>query len=378
MDKEKFAQLAEIANEYLEVNDKRVANALSEMLSMMAEANSNLTLNEQRTLRSYCEKTAGMDTREMFEEATLAMFNTAQLWRGAELCEEAKKQDWIDDIRYREQKAEFLAGLNRTSEAEELLLPLVEQRPDDVWHYIRLGDIYSLHQVLDDRKNYRKAEEWYYRAYDRGLCNSKNKDHRELLLRLGETCVERLRTAAQNDAYKMFINMQIGGWRTMQDFMRTVYLVGSDSVVFHVLQMEIMEQGRADHKEASRRLDILMNAYNFLPQRALDGRCPFEMAEYLYDGESGRIQREMFEAAEQEVAKGKLLRIEEGALGAVAFSEFQVKFYAEIDQKTGKVRQAIMNEEHKKKKRAIAKGNFLWLGFTKYRNIEKYSRPAAQ
>ena len=206
--------------------------------------------------------------------------------------------------------------------AEQLLEKLIQEDPENVWHYIAHGDLYYFWQVLPEKQDLHRAESWYYKAFEQKL-GANTEDGLDLLERLGDVCIERLKRHSQKKLLELLEFLHIGRWMVLDELKRTVYLSDSDSVVLNHLELEISKQSK-NIEQANCNLGILMNAYNLMPQKDLNGLCPFQMAEYYYQGEhSPRIIQEKMEAMQQAVSLGQLTSPVK-AESAEAFSSFKL------------------------------------------------------
>ena len=365
---QRVKSLAGIGKKSLGRNDKRLLNALQQGLELLdKELKAALPENRPGMVENY-EKYFHSNLVELYEAAVLAAFSTVQHDRGLEIISLYEHWQWLEAGQLILDKARFFAALGRMKEAEELLLPFVEQEPEDVWNYINLGDLFFHDQVLAERRDLRRAQEWYYRAYDKGLADAESEDVADLLERLGEATVERLRLRALRDLLEMLEELHIGRWQTMEDFRRSVYLAGSDSPILQFLQAEVIRRS-GNIKRADKLTHILTCAYNLLPQGSLNGLCPFEMREYFRAAPlNSRIQKEMFGALEEALRQGKL-KPPVDAEGSEAFQVFQGEFLAQKDPLTGQIRSKLIDGEIKATQKLIDDGEFIWMGFLKYRYV---------
>ena len=181
-----------------------------------------------------------------------------------------------------------------------------------------------------------RAESWYYKAFDRAL-GAGTEEGDALVERLGDVCVGRLKRASLKKLLELMESLHVGKWMALAELTRSVYITGSESVVFNHLQGEISNKAK-DINQANGYLHTLMNAYNLMPQRDLNGLCPFQMAEYYSQGEhSNRIVGEKMQAVIKAMELGSQFS-PMNAEGAEAFSKFQMDFMEGIDQVTGKKR----------------------------------------
>lgn len=377
----KISALGHIVRDHLNQNDKRVANGIQEALEMLAEQLASPVASPADTLKKNSvgqfERLFGLDPEESIETFMLACYNTAQYDRALEICALAEKYELLPKDEILEERAELYGHLGQLSKAEKILSDFWEQDPEDVWNYIRFGDLYWTWQVLPEKQNLQQAESWYYKALNKQV-GAGTEDGVDLLERLGDVCVERLRRSSEKRLLEMLEQLHIGSWRTLGDLQRTVYLTGPDSVVFNHLQMEIFHKISGISKakgieKANECLRTLMNAYNLIPQRYLNELCPFQMSEYYSQGEhTSRIVAEKMQAFIEAMSAGQV-QPPTGAEEAEGFSDFQEKFMQGRDGLTGKKRSEILAQEQKQIKKLIDKGEFIWTGFLKFRSINDLS-----
>ena len=357
--------LGRIARRHLDANDKRVANAISEAFQILR---GKFRSDSRRAEAAHeFKKLFGMGVNDAVDEFMVACYNTAQYERGLDMCDIAETYQLSSADEVASERAQLHGHLGEFSKAERILSGLVERHPSDVSHYISYGDLYYVWQVLPEKQDLHKAERWYYRAFDRQL-GAGTEAGFDLLERLGDVCVERLRRSAEKRFLEMMRQLAIGDWLALQTFKQSVYGAGPESPVFNHLQMEISHKAK-DIKQTNSLLGVLTNAYNLMPQRTLDDLCPFQMAEYYAQGEHvARIVSEKFEAFQRAVERNEVSP-PTGAEGAEAFSDFQKEFMNGIDQVTGEKRRNVLEKEHKRIAKLMRNGEFVWTGFVKFRGI---------
>lgn len=368
-EKSKIKLLTMIGLAHIRDNHKRVVNAFGEAFEMLIKKleQPHNEKDKAKIIKEF-EKLSAPFLRidDLLEEFFVACLCTGQYSKGLDICDSALKNGIILKDEADRQRAEFLAQQGNIIEARDLMLENLKQKENDVWTCISLGDIYFVWQTQDEFRNIEEAEAWYYQAYDKGLGNPKTDGGRALLERLGDICVERLRRDAERKLLLLLRNEKIGDWRTMVQLRDNVLISGSESIMFNHLQNRLMETAD-DINEANRRLGILGDYYNLLPQKGLDELSPFEMREYFPDGEhSLRIKTETLDefsklsgdADPEEPA---------GAIFSEKFSAFQEKFLREIDPVTGKKRHKIIEEERKQARKRYESDKFIWTGFLHFR-----------
>ncbi|MBU0648729.1 hypothetical protein KJ969_01305 [Patescibacteria group bacterium] len=361
---ELLKKLGQIARMSLGYNDKRVANALCQALDILSAALKEIDSSEFKGLLKQFERISGWDISDLSEELLIACLNTSQFERGLETIDSLislglrQERDLLDD------KAAFLAALGRQEEAEQMLKGFLADTPDNLWLYIALGDIYFLHIPLDERQNLRKAEAWYYRAYDREIGKKDQEVWEVLLERLGDVTMARLRRRAEARLLELLEKYNIGTCRTLEQLKKSVYITGGEGVILYYLQAEIFS---LDTEQTDEHLQVLTDVYNLSPQKALDGLSPLEILEYMPKGEHElRIVDQMFKEFIKKT-KRKDPNEQFGALGSQEFTDFQVEFMEQKDPTTGKKRARLIDKEREKIKKDYDEGRLIWQGFIKYR-----------
>lgn len=198
-------------------NDKRIANALHEILQVVTPHFVKAsTPAEHKRIGKQLKMAIILNVEELYNELIIACLNTAQYDRGLEICDTFEKCHLENNYSLTLDRADFYAHLGQTEKGEQMLRLLLEEHANDPWVYIKLGDIYWQSQVQSENVDYAKAEYWYYQAYDRGLWKNQDIDGADdLLERLGSVCVEKLRASAQNNWLAFMEQHKIGDWRTI-------------------------------------------------------------------------------------------------------------------------------------------------------------------
>lgn len=364
-DQEEFRELGRIANKHLYENNKRVANALDDALEKLAPLFEQCKLEDRGELLCEFGDIIDFEDDDWFDELMIACLNTGQYERGLYICDRLEKSGVFEKDTLAKDRAHFLARSGRTKDAERLLKDLLEQNEDDLSLYIALGDIYYTYQAQEEKYDLEKAEQWYYKAYDKCLAGSDSEDRIMLLERLGAACVERLRKDKEEELLRLMQGANVGGWETLAQLRKEVYFRGTDSVIFDHLQTRL---GHVDNiEEANRRIHILSDAYNFMPQQRLDHMSPFEMTINFPKGEhTVRIQKEMIEAFEKS-KEGIDPHAKVDARFFEEFSEFQQNFLSQNDPQTRKTRGKLIEQELKEAQKECEEGEKIWMGFLDFR-----------
>lgn len=366
------AELGAIAWEYLNENDKRVANALHELLQALEAALNAAPDRQSReaALRAF-RKQSRWAPADLVDELLIACLNSGQYERGLDVCDAAVRMGICNEGDLIDDRPELLVRCGRAEEAERLLLDALDHAPDDPWSYIRLGDCSYEYVIQDEHRDLERAEDWYYRGYDRGLADQKTEDGQALLERLRDVCIDRLRHDAERRLLQTLEMFEIGGRETLMQLREQVRIAGDRSVLLAHLTDAIgrasAATSRASLDRVSTDLQHLIDAYNLMLQERLDGRSPFEVRALEPKGphEVRMFQEmvqafEMFRQSHQDVPSG-------GARWSELFSEFQGAFFAQVDPVTGKRCSAVIDRERRETKRRAARGELPWMGFLEYR-----------
>ncbi|MFH1426968.1 MAG: hypothetical protein ABIG60_00335 [Patescibacteria group bacterium] len=364
--KDILKQLGEIAQIYLYQNEKRVTNALHQALEILSIVFKEAELNRREAILEEFEEFTEWDRFDLFEELLVACLNTSQSERGLEIIDLLISLGLYQELDIFEDKASFLSALGRQEEAEQMLKGLLADMPDNLWLYISLGDIYFINTPLEEHQDFAKAEAWYYQAYDREIGKKDREAWEVLLERLGSVTIARLRREIEERLLGLLEKYNIGTYRALEQLKQNIYISSNDSFIFQHLQMKILHKIEK-LEEANKALQLLNDAYNLMPQKALDGLSPFEMVEYMPKGEQElRIMDEMFvefDKKKERECSGK----EFGALGSQEFTDFQIGFMKQNDPATNKKRRVIVDKERKKTQKDYESGKIIWVGFEKYR-----------
>lgn len=359
-------QLGEIAQVNLNYNDKRVANALCQALEILSKLGNEITSGDREELLEEFEQITEWDPFELSDQLLIACLNTSQCERGLGVIDLLKVFDLHDERDLAINEAAFLAALGRQEEAEQTLRELLVDAPDDLWLYIHLGDIYYIDTPLDEHKDFKKAEKWYYLAYDQKIGKQDKESWKDLLGRLGDVTISRLRQEAEERLVTLLEKYDIGTYKTVEQLRQNVYISSNESLISQHLQTQFYQKIK-NLKEANKVLQVLVDAYNFMPQKRLDDLCPFEMVEYMPKGEHElRIADEMFKEYTKKM-KQKDPDKEFGALSSQEFTDFQIEFMEHKDSVTGKKRKTIIDKERMKVKKDYESGKLILEGFVRYR-----------
>ncbi|HCU31214.1 TPA: hypothetical protein DIC21_00530, partial [Candidatus Uhrbacteria bacterium] len=352
-----------------DINSTRSANAYSEMLRIFFDVLKTTSLDQERKkIKKAFEDLVFTDFSEILSDFSLACLNTAQYKNFLDLLNEAvtlgvtKEEDWLQEC------AESFVGLGRTKEAEELVADYSLTRPSEFWPYIILGDIFYFYQIQNTKQDFKKAEEWYYYAYDRGISKDNEDDWHVLLERLGSVCIDRLRRSAYDRLLKMFQDNKIGDWRLLSQWKEVVYCAGAENPLHQqiIQAIGLSSEGIAD---ANERLKVLQDAYNLSPQKRLDDFSPFEMEINCPKGELElRFREEMFNGFLEQHKVDAQSKKEVDSRFFQDFSDFQVTFMNQKDPIIGKKRIVLVNKERKKTKKLFDDGRLIWTGFEVFRN----------
>ncbi|MFH0830717.1 MAG: hypothetical protein V1895_01500 [Parcubacteria group bacterium] len=355
-------------------NSKRVANAFGEALEILRRQAKSVQIAQKMA-----KSELGISLADAHEEFYLACLNTAQYERALQELDALEAVRFITPKDHEVDRAELLTRSGQQHVAENLLQERLSKNMRDVATYIALGDIYYVWQLQDERQDHKRAEFWYYQAYDLGLANivpgtkhkTDNEDAEMLLERLGSVCIDRLRMYAQEKLLCLLARRHIGDWPTIYQLREQVYRTGYDSVLLNHLQNQIANPNE-NISQQNQDLQVLTNYYNLLPQKSLDDLSPFEMRAHLPPGEhTCRIKQQMLEEYMADQAANTDQEQLAGAEFSSAFSAFQDHFLKQDDPVTGHRRNKLIEREHKKAVRDFEYGKSHWLGFLRYRDSDE-------
>lgn len=368
----KLIELGEIASANFRDNEKRIANALYEALEIVTgvlikEGNGHVEKLAKKEFRGF----VGLSPEEAYEEFYVACLNTGQYDRALQMIDSVQKSGLIEEDDLIDDRVELLARNGRAEEAEKLLIEKLEKDPNNVWTYIALGDLYFMNQVQDEKQNIERAEHWYYKAYDGGMGDVDIDGGADLLERLGDACIERLRRRAEDKLLAYLEQKNIGAWKTLAQLRESIRLTGLNSVLMHHLENEIMRVSDSI-EEANKDLRLLIDFYNLSKQNERDGFSPFELSVYTPLGtEELRLRDEMNQEISKWMEKAKNAGGDFGAIEAQSLSDMQTEFYSKKDSLIGKRRWSIIKAERKKTKKQFENGELIWTGFTVFRNTSE-------
>ncbi|MEK9151963.1 MAG: hypothetical protein AAB692_01205 [Patescibacteria group bacterium] len=267
-------------------------------------------------------------------------------------------------------RAEFLARLGPGEEAERLLLGALSRNPEDVWVYIALGDLTFSYEPQKEHRDLVRAETWFYRAYDRGLADEKNRGGRILLERLRQACIERLRRERETRLLGALGRWSVGGRETLDDLREDVRHSGIRSALFHHVAAEfqrlaLRRPAQGDLKTALR---MLTEAFDIMPQDVFDGYSVFETNEFFPTGENeSRIRTEASYVLKRGI--GSFAGPDEDPRSIARMATLQGEFFDGRDALTGKERRRVIEDERKKTRKSFEDGKLVWTGFLKYRPV---------
>jgi len=260
--------------------------------------------------------------------------------------------------------AELLARTGRTEEAERVMLVEVESRPDAIKNYLALGDIHYHWQEQEECRNYDAAEEWFFRAFDRGLARGVNEESKELLEHLGDVCLDRLRSEAEASLLTMLHGLGVGDWRTIANLRDSVWHEGAASRLLRHVSRIVAPEGLDDPSSADR-LRTLFRFYEHTPQENMGGYSAFERTEILPPGRHEiRVMHELAEAYTRATGDNS---VNLSSFLSDDFIRFQKSFMEAVDPLTNKRRSTLLGDERSELRNRREEGSHPWLGFLRYR-----------
>jgi hypothetical protein len=361
----KIKELKLITKSNLYNNDKIVIDASLRMLNIFIEVINSLSEDKLAKLKDEFLQITNWDDLGFSDELLIACHNSVQNERGLEIIEILISLGLNNFRNTAEDKAIFLNALGQTEEAEKILVELLATEANNIWLYIKLGDLYCLDTVLDEHRNFEKAEAWYYKAYDNNIGKEDLKDWQVLLERLGSVTIERLRSESEKDLLACLKRNNIGTLETLYQLKEHVARLGYNSLILKYLESLLLKN--ENFEDAKRDLETLNNAYNLMTQSGLDNLSPFEMSKFFPAGENElRIKEETLSFI-TEHNDYNFTEKEPLAFISQQFLEAQIKFLAQKDEKTGKIRRKLIDKERAQTKKDYENGKFIWMGFVDYR-----------
>jgi len=364
----KIVDLGMVAAKNLDYNDKRVANALHEALEILKteiQKANGAGVNTKPILKNF-ESLLRVEADAWPDMLISACLNTGQYDRGLEICDTLENMGLFEPADIFTYRVELLAHLGRTMEAADMVEEALVIAPNNINLYRLGGDIFYVFQMQDEKQDLDAAEDWYYRAYDRGLAHDGGEDAAIIMERLGDVCIDKLRLKSEKRLLNLFKETGAGTWRTLCQLKESVRCTRYDAPLLEHLTHTCYNKSD-DLPQVERNLQIIHDAYNLMPQDALDGLSPFEMETYLPKGEQELRLREEMMKAYSETLKTDDENQKFSALESEAFNDFQITFYNKTDPVTGKKRRKIIDKEKRKTAKDWAQGKTTWLGFLAYR-----------
>lgn len=361
-EKERLILLGDIASAAIDRDDARAADALHEALRVLESRLVGATASLRATMLADFAEAVGFGAVAAFEEAMTSCVNAGEYAKGEALCDLIVRLGLRRPSEVIFDRAECMARAGRTEESERLLLGALAVSPDEARVYVALGDVYYVWQALDEGRDLDQAEDWYYRGYDRGLAEEREKWGKELLKRLADVCADRLERDAEAALLAIIARAGIGDSRSVALLRETVYRDGPRSLVLHHLESMLRSSARTT-AEAARAAGKLLDAYMVMPQDTLGGLSPFELGELIpEDSHTRRILSEMAVYA----ARPGATPADAGEARA-GFTLAQEDFLRGRDILTGKPRRAVIDRERREIVRKHRSGSLVWRGFIRFR-----------
>ncbi len=374
--KEALSYAIDIAQAHDGENDRRAASAYCDAFDLLTDLLQKTNSKTERSaiLREFTGMTS-LKVGDLVEDLSCPCLNTGQYSRYLDVLDRAVKLGLIDEDEFLSDRLEILVCLGDVRGAEELGRQQLESKPNEILSYVLLGDIYFLFERLDEQQDLKKAEDWYYRAYDLfGWPEQPNEDWEMLVERLTEITIQKLRRGSYRRLLELFQARSIGGHETLYQLIDAVWFVGHDSPVVGHVQNRLIQSFHEEGKnleEVNRALKVFQDAYNLMPQQGLEnGNCPFEMT-IMYP--QGPYACRILEEKNQAVLDYMESLPRDHQMLAEDFeriSEIQEEFMDEKDPETRKLRSKLLEDEQKEIQRRVDSGELFWTGFTEFRNID--------
>lgn len=366
----------DIAQAHEGENDRRAVSAYCNAFDLLVSLLRETKLKTERTavLKEF-KGITGLKAVDLIENLYCPCLNTAQYARYLDVLDRAIELRLIDESEFVSDRVEILVCLGNVRGAEELGRQQLESKPDDILSYVLLGDIYYFFERLNERQDLKKAESWYYQAYDKfGWSEQHNEDWEMLVERLTDITIQKLRRSAYRRLLELLQARDIGSFETLHQLIRAVWIVGYDSPILAHMQDGLIcsfrEKGK-DLDKVNHALKVFQDAYNLMPQKGLeDGNSPFEMSIMYPQGPyAHRILKEKNQAMldyMESLSPGHQMLAEDFE----RISEIQEDFMQEKDLETGKRRSKLLEDEQKEIQHRVDNGEMFWTGFTEFRNTD--------
>lgn len=260
-------------------------------------------------------------------------------------------------------RAELLTRVGRGEEAERLLHEALSGHERETRLYVALGDIHYHWQELEEQRDCREAEAWYYRAFDLGLAKDGTDAARELLEHLGDACLDRLRQTAEARLLDLLKGVGLG-WRTLLELRDSVWHDGAASHVLRRLAKTFAPD--LSSADAADRLRTLFTSFEHMPQEVLGGYSSFERTELMPPGRhETRLLQEIGEAFMH--LAGSEAASPDFTFASEEFQRFQKDYLEQVDPYTGRRRVAVITDEREETRHRFEAGESQWFGFVRYR-----------
>lgn len=348
-------------------DDAAVFGALGTALEMAAAALGRRG-TKGRSVLDVFQKRTGFQLGDAVHEFVTTCLNTERFAAALRLLERLTAAGWEGDTFALADRAELLTRLGRGEEAERLLLVALDSLAgrgsgEIAKIYLALGDVHYHWQDVEERRDLKLAEAWFYRAFDEGLAKGGDDTSRDVLEHLGDICLDRLR-AESEDRLLVLLKEEGLGWRTLAGLREAVWQDGAASPFLRRLARQIESEGVSSASKENR-LRILFSAYEHMPQDGLEGYSAFERAELMPPGR--HESRIMHELANAYMSHSGEACLDAGLLLAEDLPRFQQDFLNQLDPMTGRRRGTVVAEERGEMRRRHEEGAQPWLGFVRYR-----------
>jgi tetratricopeptide (TPR) repeat protein len=349
-------------------DDVRVFETLGEALRLAAaRAGKRRVASAKRRVASDFAAHSGFDLTEACHEYVTAGVNLERFQEALATLENVVRAEVVVLSELAADVAELLTRVGRCEEAERTMLAELDRQPDGLKAYLALGDIYYHWQEQEELRDYALAEEWFFKAFDRGLGRGASEESHELIDHLGDVCFDRLRQEAEQRFLSLLLATGRGDWRTVANLREAIWHEGAGSRFLRHLARLFGEDEGGDSLTSpmTEQLRALFGFYEHMPQDNLGGYSAFERTELFPPGrQEMRIMHDLAEAYARTTGDHS---VNFSLYLSDDFVRFQKTFMEGADPVTGKRRAKVVSDERSETRQRHEDGATPWLGFLKFR-----------
>lgn len=205
-----------------------------------------------------------------------ACLDSCQYARGLAFLPSLAQLDALPPEELVASRAEFLGSMGQTEEAERVLLEELAERPDDALTYVTLGDLYYI-MPMDSQRDYRRALEWYYAGYDRGLAREEDEDGSLLLERLADCTADHLLNLARERLLAALRERGAGDWQDLAVAEHAIehQVKGMSAPPAATRLLEALTRDVPNDAAFQPLLDLYLDFLNLCPRELLKGHSDY-------------------------------------------------------------------------------------------------------